>query len=335
MATFTTFGPYLDLIGSTAVQWKIISTASTGVVLENGLQQLVIQGNFAIGPSGDVSGTATAVNLLQTGYSGLPVFQATDLTIDGGKFLDTVLKATTDTQIYSALLAGSDTIVGSAGKDILQGFAGSDNIRAGGGNDRIGTDAGSDVIDGGAGFDTVLYKGAYADYRIERTGDAWTISDLKGTGGSDTLTGVERVYFDDKDVALISVDNTGGQLFRLYQAAFGRNPDEPGLDFWTQQIDGGGATLTGITGAFTASAEFQKLYGTGLSNRDLVVKYYEHILHRAPDQAGLDFWTDALDRKIATRGEVLAGFSESQESVDLSVQLIGNGLVFDAPIMTM
>jgi len=334
MATLQTFGLQLDLIGSTAVQWKIISTSSSSVTLENGLQHLSILGNFAIGPSGDVSGTATAVNLVQLGYSGLPVFQATDLTIDGGTFLDTVLKATTDTQIYTALLAGSDTITGSAGKDILQGFAGSDVIRAGGGDDRIGADAGSDVIDGGAGFDTIAYKGAYADYRIERTGAAWTIADLKGTGGIDTLTGVERVYFDDKDVALISVDNTGGQLFRLYQAAFGRNPDEPGLDFWTQQIDGGGATLAGITGAFLASAEYQKLYG-GLANRDLVVKYYEHILHRAPDQAGLDFWTDALDRKIATRGEVLAGISESPENVDLSVQLIGNGLVFDAPVMTM
>jgi len=35
--------------------------------------------------------------------------------------------------------------------------------------------AGSDTIIGSAGFDTAIYKGAYADYRIERTGDAWTI----------------------------------------------------------------------------------------------------------------------------------------------------------------
>ena len=187
MATLQTFGLHLDLIGSTAVQWKIISTSSSSVILENGLQHLSILGNFAIGPAGDVSGTATAVNLVQLGYSGLPVFQATDLTIDGGTFLDTVLEATTDTQIYTALLAGSDTITGSAGKDILKGFAGSDVIRAGGGDDRIGADAGSDVIDGGAGFDTVAYQGAYADYRIERSGDAWTVADLKGTGGIDTL----------------------------------------------------------------------------------------------------------------------------------------------------
>jgi hypothetical protein len=335
MATFTTFGPYLDLIGSTAVQWKIISTASDGVTLENGLQQLSILGNFAIGPAGEVSGTATAVMLTQAGYSGLPVFQATDLTVDAGKFVETVLKATTDTQIYAALLAGSDTIVGSASKDLLQGFAGSDTFKAGAGEDRSGTDAGSDVIDGGAGLDTVIYKGAYANYRIERTGDGWTIADQKGTGGSDTLKNVERVYFIDKDVALISPDDTGGQVFRMYQAALDRTPEEAGLDYWTHQIDAGGATLATIADAFIKSAEYRQLYGTGLSNRDLVGKYYEHILHRAPEQAGLDFWTGVLDRKAATNAEVLAAISESPENVKLSVQLIGNGLVFDTPIMTM
>lgn len=335
MATFQTFGPYLDLIGSTAVQWKLISTASGSVTLENGLQQLGIQGNFAIGPAGEVSGTATSVLLTQAGYSGLPVFQATDLTIDAGQFVATVLKATTDSQIYAALLAGSDTIVGSASKDLLQGFAGSDIIRAGGGDDRIGADAGSDVIDGGAGFDTVIYKDAYANYRIERTGDGWTIADQKGTGGSDTLKNVERVYFSDKDVALITPDDTGGQVFRMYQAALDRKPDEAGLDYWTLQIDAGGAKLATIADAFIKSAEYQQLYGTGLSNRDLVGKYYEHILHRAPEQAGLDFWTGVLDSKAATNAEVLAGISESKENVDLSVQLIGSGLVFDTPIMTM
>jgi hypothetical protein len=335
MATFTTFGPYLDLIGGTAVQWKLISTASGSVTLENGLQQLTMLGDFAIGPAGAVSGIATAVNLYQTGYAGLPVFQATDLTIDVGKFLDTVVKATTDTQIYATLLAGADTIVGSAGKDNLQGFAGSDIIRAGAGDDRIGADAGSDVIDGGTGFDTVIYKGAYTNYRIERTGDGWTIADKKGTDGTDTMKNVERVYFSDKDLALIRPDDTGGQVFRMYQAALDRKPDEAGLDYWTHQIDAGGAKLATIADAFIKSAEYQQLYGTGLSNRDLVGKYYEHILHRAAEQAGLDFWTGVLDSKAATNAEVLAGISESRENVDLSVQLIGSGLVFDTPIMTV
>lgn len=335
MATFTTFGPYLDLIGSTAVHWKIASTAPGNVFLENGLQNLAISGDFAIGPTGEVSGIATAVGLYQTGYSGLPVFQATDLTLDAAKFVDTVLKATTDTQIYATLLAGSDTIVGSASKDLLQGFAGSDIIRAGLGDDRIGADAGSDVIDGGAGFDTVIYKGAYANYRIERTGAGWTISDLEGNGGSDTLTNVERAYFDDKDVALIGPHDTGGQVFRMYKAAFDRGPDEAGLDYWTQQIDGKGMKLATIADAFIKSAEYQQQYGTGLSNRELVGKYYDHILHRTPDQAGLDFWTGVLDNKAATNAEVLAAISESKENVDLSVQLIGSGLVFDAPIMTV
>ena len=333
MATLNMFGPYLDLIGSTAVQWKITSTTSTSVTLESAFQQLVVSGNFAIGAAGDVTGSATAVDLYQTGYAGGPVFHATDLTLDAAKFVDTVLKATTDTQIYATLLAGADTIVGSAGRDALQGFAGNDTIQAGAGDDRIGASAGSDVVDGGAGFDTAIYHDTSANYQLGRTGNAWTIADLKGAGGTDTLTNVERVYFDDKDVALISADSTGGQVFRMYRAAFDRGPDEAGLDYWTQQIDAKGMKLATIADAFIKSTEYQQQYGTGLSNRDLVGKYYDHILHRAPDQAGLDFWTGVLDNKAATQAEVLAAISESGENVELSVQLIGNGLVFDAPVV--
>ena len=91
--------------------------------------------------------------------------------------------------------------------------------------------------------------------------------------------------------------------------------------------------LATIADAFIKSTEYQQQYGTGLSNRDLVGKYYDHILHRAPDQAGLDFWTGVLDNKAATQAEVLAAISESGENVELSVQLIGNGLVFDAPVV--
>ena len=66
----------------------------------------------------------------------------------------------------------------------------------------------------------------------------------------------------------------------------------------------------------------------------LRVQYYENVLHRSTDQAGLDFWTGALDSHAATSAQVLAAISESRENIDGTAALIGNGLVLDQPLMT-
>jgi hypothetical protein len=63
--------------------------------------------------------------------------------------------------------------------------------------------------------------------------------------------------------------------------------------------------------AFTGSAEFRAQYGN-LGNRDFANAFYVNSLDRSADQAGLDFWTGALDAG-ATRSEVVLAFSESPE----------------------
>lgn len=338
MATLKTFGPYLDLIGSTIVHWKITSAQAGRVILENdaqATQTMVITGNFTIGPAGDITaGSATSVNLYQGGYNGKPVFEATGLAMDATKLVETVVKATYDNQIYSAMFSGADTINGSNLADALQGFAGNDIINAGDGNDRIGASAGDDLIDGGPGFDAVIYKDVYSNFKLERTASGYKIADLKGDGGLDTIANVERAHFNDKTVALFGANSIDGQVFRLYQAALDRAPDLAGLDFWHMAMEDKGLKLTSIADAFIKSAEYKAMYGTNLSNHDLVAKYYEHILHRAPDAGGLEFWTSVLDQHKASNAEVLAAISDSAENVAASAQLIGNGLVFDAPVYT-
>ncbi len=64
--------------------------------------------------------------------------------------------------------------------------------------------------------------------------------------------------------------------------------------------------------AFAGSVEFQQRYGA-LSNGDFVNLIYQNILGRAPDQGGYNFWMDKLDRGQMTRGQVMIGFSESEE----------------------
>jgi hypothetical protein len=242
--------------------------------------------------------------------------------------------STSDQVLFNFLLSGEDTITGTESHDRLQGFAGDDTISAGTGDDQIAAGSGSDHIDGGAGLDAVHYAGIMADFKVTRAGNGYTIAHLNGDAGIDTLASVERAYFADKEVALVSADSTGGQVFRMYQAAFDRAPDAGGLDYWTAMLDSKGLTLDQIASGFVRSDEYRALYGANLSNHDLVEKYYEHILHRAPDAGGLAYWTGVLDTHAASVTQVLASISESPESVALSVTLIGNGIVMDLPVIT-
>lgn len=98
---------------------------------------------------------------------------------------------------------------------------------------------------------------------------------------------------------------------RLYGAAFDRDPDAGGLNFWIQQRQRG-VTLTSMANKLAASAEFATLYGN-LDNKAFVEQVYRNVLDREPDASGTAYWIDQLNRG-ATRGKVLVGFSESAEN---------------------
>lgn len=98
---------------------------------------------------------------------------------------------------------------------------------------------------------------------------------------------------------------------RLYGAAFDRNPDASGLNFWIRERQRG-VSLTRMATILAASAEFTTLYGD-LGNRAFVEQVYRNVLNREPDAGGVAFWVSELNRGV-TRGKVLVGFSESAEN---------------------
>lgn len=100
-------------------------------------------------------------------------------------------------------------------------------------------------------------------------------------------------------------------VIRLYFAFFRRSPDLAGTDYWIGRRQTG-TNLNQIADHFAASPEFKSLYGN-LSNQAFVTQVYVNVLDRQPDPAGLAYWTQQLDQKKRTRGQVMVGFSESQE----------------------
>jgi hypothetical protein len=101
---------------------------------------------------------------------------------------------------------------------------------------------------------------------------------------------------------------------RLYLAAFHRVPDAAGLDNWVAYV-GAGNPLQSAADAFVASEEFQLTYGS-LNDTQFVTLLYDNVLGREPDPAGLQGWVNQLALG-APRGQVLIGFSESQEGIAL------------------
>lgn len=141
---------------------------------------------------------------------------------------------------------------------------------------------------------------------------------------SDKLVNVERLQFTDKTLAL-DINDTAGQAYRIYQAAFNRTPDNGGLKYWIGIMDSG-VPLTTVSSGFIGSAEFQKLYGTNPTNELFVTKLYDNVLHRAPDAGGYKYWVDLLNSGTIDKTSTLVNFSESNENQAGVIGVIQNGI---------
>lgn len=192
---------------------------------------------------------------------------------------------------------------GSPGNDILKGSGAGQSIAA------------------GDGLDTVVYDGGRSHYSIS-TATGQLLVNYDASGNRDVLSGVERLHFTDVSVAL-DVDGTGGQAYRLYQAAFDRTPDQTGLGFWISVLDRGIA-LDDAAQGFIDSQEFRSLYGAASSDSAFVAQLYHNVLHRDGDAGGLAFWQQIL-HDGHSRAAVLAAFSESPENQAALAGVIGNG----------
>ena len=75
----------------------------------------------------------------------------------------------------------------------------------------------------------------------------------------------------------------------LYKNVMGREADTGGQQYWTNQLSSGAQGTQNVLDAFAASKEFQDLYSSNPSQA--VSNLYLASLGRAPDQGGLDYWT--------------------------------------------
>ncbi len=91
--------------------------------------------------------------------------------------------------------------------DNLKGAAGNDTLNGLGGNDTLDGDGDNDTLDGGSGFDTADYTGS--NLGSGGTTVTWnsidSVLEVTTAGeGTDDVTGVEKLDFDDNDVWIVS-----------------------------------------------------------------------------------------------------------------------------------
>ena len=100
---------------------------------------------------------------------------------------------------------------------------------------------------------------------------------------------------------------------RFYQLCLDRDPDQNGLDDWTNSLLSGERTGADVAMGFIFSQEFTN---RNVSNEDYLDILYRAFFDREPDTEGFNNW---LDQLIATedRAGVLNGFIYSQEFANL------------------
>lgn len=179
------------------------------------------------------------------------------------------------------------------------------------------------LIDGGDGVDTVSFSLPADAYKIAKHGSGFSLDN--GAGSSTQLQNIERLHFHDKAIAL-DIDGPGGQVYRLYQAAFDRKPDSGGLGFWMHQVEQN-VSLLDAARSFISSEEFANRYGIDISNEHFVKALYQNVLHRTPDPTGFDFWMTKLGENVQ-RADMLLAFSESAENVAQVTGVIENGFEY-------
>jgi S-layer protein len=158
-----------------------------------------------------------------------------------------------------------------------------------------------------------------------------TINAFNAILNSDGLTPTPAQFatLSQQVVAQIEADpytvNNVNPVIEIYQAAYGRVPDQAGLKFWVQAVAANPAAIATLATTFANAPEFAARYGAGVNattpaSPSLVISLYTNVLQRAPDANGLAFW----ESQNLNAAQLLQDFALSPEFVN-DVSSLGVG----------
>jgi hypothetical protein len=117
---------------------------------------------------------------------------------------------------------------------------------------------------------------------------------------------------------------------QLYIAYFSRPADPNGLTYWDNVLAADPNGAQEISANFAASQEYKDTYA-GLDNQGVVHPPHENLFGRAGEQAGVDYWTNALNNHTITVDNVVTAIAAGAQGND---KLVYNGRVAVAASFT-
>ena len=189
---FYSIGEGLGTLVVTLGATSVTSWASGGFTLNTAATGSQIVTFSGAGLTGTVSAT---LNLTATSNVEFDVVDGTRLETSAS----TSISGPIGTLMGLGVTGLSLSVADSAGHAIV-GTKGGDTITGGGGADVLTGGLGNDIIDGGLGIDNAVFAGAQAAFSVLQSGPTTTVS---GPAGTDTLTGVESLVFDDATVPVL------------------------------------------------------------------------------------------------------------------------------------
>lgn len=100
---------------------------------------------------------------------------------------------------------------------------------------------------------------------------------------------------------------------RLYVYVLDREPEQDGLDFWSDELFNFRRTGAEVAQGFIFSPEFEN---RGTSDEEFLKILYRTFFDREPDSDGMAYWLDQLSSHKMDRSAVANGFIFSQEWAD-------------------
>ena len=139
-----------------------------------------------------------------------------------------------------------------------------------------------------------------------------------------------------KDIALSSED----LVSEVYIGYYDRAPDQGGMTFWLNAL-AGGETLTQVANQFANSSESTAIYPflslPNLANASgFVTQVYNNLLNRAPDNPGLQFWSQQLQSGAVTPGGFILAVEQSvnQQTGTADAMTLGDKLAVAVDYVT-
>jgi hypothetical protein len=336
-----TVTPYLGATAQTPVVFNSTATTQTITGLTNGTAYTFKVAAVTAAGTGASSAASSAITPrtvpgAPTGVSGTPgngqvILSWTAPASNGGSPITgyTVtpsIGATTQTPVAFSSTATTQTITG-----LTNGTAYTFTVRAtnvaGSGTDSAASAAITPVAPGAPWKPFASWSAMVDRFYLDMLGRPPTSSERSAriaqlTAGSLTPGGLVAALRLDPD----NVNNVD-PVTRLYRAYLLRIPDRGGLTYWIRQRRVNGKKLNAISDSFASSSEFKTKYGK-LTNRAFVELVYVNVLGRPGEKSGVDYWTSRLDRKVNTRGQVMTGFSESNEYKTKQVSEVHVSVIF-------